>query len=165
MAKSILVIDSLEKALEPIGTECPDCTEFPFGNGDWTFKFIEREGNNLIYRCEYPSFNYNHRLIARINFKLPKAEILRVAKELHDYVAENRVPKDNTRQELDRFCKKHEELTTKLKNYAQLLPEGKEVKAPGQCYHCSNDAELTIKDGKIWYACSPCAMVIADGAD
>ena len=168
MTKLAIMLDSLQEAMDPIGKRCPDCEEFgELGLHDGLINRIVRDGKHVTYHCS-SRFMPHEVAIARVNFEISEDELLEAAKELKDYVCmsdKNTDWKNCSSFKLENFKKRRDKLTTKLRNYAQFIPKGKEVEVPGNCYYCLDEVPITLKDWRVRYSCSPCAMIVADGAD
>jgi len=53
----------------------------------------------------------------------------------------------------------------KIRVYASFAPENLKMEINGYCHHCFQEVPITIKENRVWISCSPCASIIADGAD
>ncbi len=167
MTKLAIMLDSLQEAMDPIGKRCPDCEEFgDLGLHNGMVNRIVRDKKYVTYHCS-SRFMPHEVAKARVNFKISDDELLEAAKELKDYVNEsdrNIDWKTCSSFGFEDFKKRKDELTTKLSNYAQFLPKGREVEVPGNCSYCLKEVLITLRDWRLWYGCSNCASIVADSA-
>jgi hypothetical protein len=157
------VLTSLEQALEPLGKPCPDCEAGggPFGyRTEGIIYGITREGNKIRYFCDS---RMPHRIgEASVLFSASDEEIKKAGAELREVMLKARGKKGYEFRDVEHEVNR---AITKMKNYALFAPANRKIEFPGLCTYCYGDIGLSIQKRQLWFGCSTCASILADGAD
>ena len=147
-------LKSLDDVLKVLDTVCPNCEEV-FG---WDSKYdkVSRKYDVARFEC-----THSHVRKLKIDFVTQKSDVDNLMVDFRKFMQANKqLPADK-----QGYYKTFEAYQKKLQIYATFASKNQTLEFEGYCFHCGAEVPVSMKEGRVWYACPPCAMMVADSAD
>jgi len=147
-------LKSLDDILKVLDASCPDCEKF-FG-WDSKYQIAGRRYNVAFFKCEH-----THIKKWKIDFTTQKSDIDNLMADFRKFMQANKqLPADK-----QGYYNMFENYQKKLQIYATFASKNQTLEFGGYCLHCKAEVPVRIREGRVWYGCEPCAMMVADSAD
>lgn len=147
--------DSMAVFLESLTGDC-ECDEY------WVTErrklFVpKREDGIIILNCLRCNHENNR---GSLDFEVSQEDVDCLGQEFREYVLTNSPGVKDKSIHYSDFREGMDIHDSRLRAVSKILDKGCEIETTGPCYMCCRDVKISLRNGGVWYSCSPCAEMM-----
>lgn len=150
-----MILESIEEVMMVMGASCQKCADH---RGYFDEHYIEAraEGDSAIISCRW-----GDEFTAIKRFFTAEEDFRNLSDELIKVVSDTPIIKSFEED----YHRNLQEALRKAKIYASFARPDAKHEFEGFCGYCIKKVPMRVEKNTLWTSCSPCASIIADGAD